>query len=294
MVYCASTSAASDAAPATQVAPSVLVLFGHSGVGKSHLALGLVRHWQSQLGAESAVYTTAADFRHRWNDAIKRQDELEFRAEFRGRQLLAIDDLQHLPADDHVLEELRYTLDDYEERGATVVVTSVEPIVALPDLSPDLRSRLAGGLALQLAPPGDAARGRIIRHAAHALDRSISDEAADRLARGIEDTANSLFQRCIQTLYARRQPSGQRRATRRAIAGRPGGATPYASRNRCGRRPLSEFAAIAIEKQFALPVDRLRPWHRRVPGPRTGRLELRRNRPRTRRPRSHHHHPQLP
>ena len=184
----------------THVAPSTIVLFGHSGVGKTHLALGLVRHWQAQLGEASAAYTTAADFRHLWNDAIKRQGELAFRAEYRGRNLLAIDDLQHLPADEHVLQELRYTLDDYEDRGATVIVTSTEPMGSLPNLPPDIRSRLAGGLALQLASPGDAARGRLVRDAARALGRPISDEVADQLAHGLEGAANNIFSAVFELL----------------------------------------------------------------------------------------------
>jgi chromosomal replication initiator protein len=174
-------------------APPLLVLFGPSGTGKSHLAYGLVRHWQSQRGEASAVYTTAADFRHLLNDAVKRQAELEFRAQFRGRDLLAIDDLQHLPAQEFALQELRYTLDDYEDRGATVLVTSTQPTRALPNLPPDLRSRLAGGLTLQLSPPGGAARVRLISQAANALGKSISDDAIERLAKGIKGTANSLF-----------------------------------------------------------------------------------------------------
>lgn len=175
-------------------APTVLVLFGASGTGKSHLAHGLVRHWQTELGNSTALYTTAADFRHRLNDAIRRQAEPEFRAEFRGRQLLAIDDLQHLPADDFAWQELRYTLDDYEERNALVVITSTEPIISLPNVPADIRSRLAGGLALQLSAPGTDARLRIIQQAATALHQPLSDEAAGTLASGIDGTANSLFQ----------------------------------------------------------------------------------------------------
>ena len=133
--------------------PSLLILFGPSGTGKSHLATGLVRHWQAQFGEASATYTTAADFRHRLNDAIKRQAELAFRDEFRGSELLVIDDLQHLPADDYAFQELRYTLDHYEDRGATVVITSSEAVNLLPNLPADLRSRLSAGLALQLRPP---------------------------------------------------------------------------------------------------------------------------------------------
>jgi chromosomal replication initiator protein len=180
--------------------PSLLVLFGASGTGKSHLAHGVVRHWQSQLGDDSARYTTAADFRHLLNDAIKRQAEREFRAEYRGRQLLAIDDLQHLPAGDYAWQELRYTLDDYEERGATVIVTANEPIATLANVPADIRSRLACGLALQLAPPNEPARVRIIQQAATALHRPISLKAAAILAEGIDGTANSLFQAVFELL----------------------------------------------------------------------------------------------
>ena len=65
----------------------LLVLFASRGVGKSHLAQGLVRHWQSRHGEESAVYTTAADFRHRLHDAAKRRTELDFRSEFFLRKI---------------------------------------------------------------------------------------------------------------------------------------------------------------------------------------------------------------
>jgi chromosomal replication initiator protein len=187
------TLSATEAQQSNRLTPPALALFGPSGVGKTHLARGLVRYWHEHHGSESAEYIPAADFRHRLNDAIKRQAELEFRNTIRSYQLLAIDDLQHLPADEHVLQDLRNTLDDYQERGATVIVTSTEPISSLPNLPLDIRSRLACGLALQLAPPGNAARMRIIRHASQALGNPLSEDAADRLARGLSGTANTLF-----------------------------------------------------------------------------------------------------
>jgi chromosomal replication initiator protein len=171
----------------------LLVLFGPSGVGKSHLAQGLVRHWQSQHGEGSAVYTTAADFRHKLHDAAKRQLERNFREAFRGRQLLVIEDLQYLPSESHTTQELRYTLDDYDERGGIVIVTATTPPSALANLSTDVRSRLAGGLMLQLMPPGEAARARIIRYAATTLGRTLPEATAHRLARSLEGSPNQLF-----------------------------------------------------------------------------------------------------
>jgi chromosomal replication initiator protein len=230
----------------------VLVLFGVSGTGKSHLAHGAVRHWQLQLGDDAALYTTAADFRHLLNDAIKRQAEHAFRTEFRGRRLLAIDDLQRMPADDFAWQELRYTLDDYEERGATVIVTCSEPLASLPHVPNDIRTRLADGLALELAMPGDAARVRIVRQAAAALHQRISDEAASRLARGIEGPATALFQAIFEFFAPTngRTVSDAVRAERLLAA-------------RAARRPTMREIVAAVARRQSVPQAQLKSGSRR-------------------------------
>jgi chromosomal replication initiator protein len=179
--------------PAPCAAPTVLALFGPSGTGKTHLAHGLVRHWQELHGAEAAHYMTANDFRRQYADAIRADAVSDFRRLVRGRQLLAIDDLHHLPDDAHLMQELRYTVDAYEDQGGTLVVASHRPITALANLSPEVRSRLASGLMLQLAAPGLAARLRIVRQTSAALGRALSDDAAQRLAERIAGTATDLI-----------------------------------------------------------------------------------------------------
>jgi chromosomal replication initiator protein len=196
----ASASPATESNGVPQFAPSLIALFGRSGTGKTHLAYGLVRAWQQQRGVDAALYTTAADYRRQFTTALRSDGVCEFRRHIRGRQLFAIDDLHHLPADEYLAQELRYTLDDYEDRGGTVLVTSNRPASTLANLSPDLRSRLAAALLLQLASPGGDARLRIIRQTAAALQQSLSDEAAQRLSAGVTGTASdligALFEHC--------------------------------------------------------------------------------------------------
>jgi chromosomal replication initiator protein len=184
-------SAASNYAAAS--APAVLALFGPSGTGKTHLAHGLVRHWQQQHGTESGSYLTAGDFRRQYTAAIADDAILGFRSRLRGPQLLSIDDLHQLPADAHLWHELRYTLDDFDDRGGTVVVTSNRPATTLANLPPDVRSRLAGGLMLQLAAPGAVARLRIIHQTSTAFGQPLSAADAERLAAGLSGTANDLI-----------------------------------------------------------------------------------------------------
>ncbi len=174
-------------------AVAILAVFGTSGTGKTHLARGIVQSWQERFGAESAQYLTAADFRHMLTDAIKNDDVVEFRRRLRARKLLAIDDVDRLPLTQHVQVEFRYTIDELCDAGATIVVTSSTPVSAARNLTPDVRSRLAGGLELRLAPPEEAARQRLARHVSAALGRPLSEAAAHRLAAGITGTAGDVF-----------------------------------------------------------------------------------------------------
>jgi chromosomal replication initiator protein len=173
--------------------PAVIAVFGSSGAGKTHLSRGLVQYWRHARGVESAEYVTANDFRRRFVAAMNSDAILSLRQEIRGRELLAIDDLHQLPANPDFWQELRYTLDDYEEQGGLVLLTSDRAPTTLPRIPTDVASRLASGLMLQLSRPGVEARVQIIRQAARALGHTISDDAAHRLAAGLNGTAGELF-----------------------------------------------------------------------------------------------------
>jgi chromosomal replication initiator protein len=230
--------------PATSSAiPKLLALFGRSGTGKTHLAHGLVRHWNTQHSAECAAYLTASDFYRSLLDAIKRHTTTEFHRALRDHELLAIDDLHQLPSDDYVSREFRFTLDAFEESGGTIIVTSRRPVNTLANISPDLRSRLSAGPSLQLAPPAGAARTRIIRRASESLGRPLSEQAATRLASGVDGTANDLFGAVFE-LCATADGDG---------------AVP----SRFVRQPQLREIVAAVSRHFRLPQKQLKSQSRR-------------------------------
>jgi chromosomal replication initiator protein len=230
--------------PATDVRAFKLVaLFGRSGTGKTHLAHGLVNHWNANHRPESATYLTAGDFYRGLLDAIKRNTTTEFHRALRAHQLLAIDDLHQLPDDDYVSRELRFTLDAFEENGSALIVTSLRPAGTLANISPDLRSRLSAGLSLQLAPPAGAARIRIIRQASESLGRPLSEQAAANLASRVDGTANDLFgavfEHCASTNDDQHVPS------------------------RFVRQPQLREIIVAVARHFRLPQKQLKSQSRR-------------------------------
>lgn len=221
----------------------LLALFGRSGTGKTHLAHGLVQHWNKQYGAESAAYLTAGDFYRQLLDAIKRHTTTQFHHALRDHELLAIDDLHQLPSDDYVSRELRFTLDAFEENGGAIIITSCRPTNTLANISPDLRSRLSAGLSLQLALPGSAARIRIIRRASESLGRPLSEQAATRLASGVDGTANDLFGAVFELCAT---TAGDQDVAPRFI-----------------RQPQLREIIAAVARHFRLPLKQLKSQSRR-------------------------------
>ena len=126
-------------------APKRLALFGPSGTGKTHLAHGLVRHWNEQRGPQTALYLTAVDFYRQLIDAVKRNTVTDYRNTLRAHELLAIDDLHQLPKYDYLSQELRSTLDHFDENGSTVIVTSrrPQPSMGIPRLKTAKNGRVS-------------------------------------------------------------------------------------------------------------------------------------------------------
>jgi chromosomal replication initiator protein len=230
----------------------VLAIYGASGTGKTHLARGLARSWQEQHGNECAEYLAAADFHHALADAIKTDTVSAFRRRLRGRILLAIDDVDRLPRDDYVQQELRYTIDACEENGGMIVVTSASPVGVVRTIEAAVRSRLASGLELRLAPPEEAARQRLAHHVSAALGRPLSEEAARRLAAGVTGTAGDVFGALFELSAELSRPIGSDvRAVEKYLT------------SRAARRPAIRSILQAVAKYYHVPQKVLKSSSRR-------------------------------
>lgn len=137
-----------------------LVLHGPPGVGKSHLATGLVAAVSEGTPPRTARLIAAADLPADLAEAVTSEV-------IRGAlacDLLVIEDLHQLPARSAAI--LGSIIDHRVDRRKPLVITAAAGPAQLPMLPQRLASRLAAGLVLRLDLPSPASRRYILERLA--------------------------------------------------------------------------------------------------------------------------------
>ncbi len=138
-------------------------LYIHAGVGlgKTHLLQAIT--WAGNNGAERKVlYLTAEKFMYGFVSALRTQTALAFKEALRGIDVLVIDDLQFLQGKT-TQAEFCHTLNALIDAGRQVVIASDRPPTDLESLDERMRSRLAGGLVVEMGPLGEDLRLEILK-----------------------------------------------------------------------------------------------------------------------------------
>jgi chromosomal replication initiator protein len=169
-----------------------LVLYGPTGVGKSHLALGIARRVAKAQPHLLVVHKTGADFARGYAEAIESRRVLSWREEYRSAGLLVLDDLEALADRSAAQIELLHTIDSLGDTAGRIVVTAREVPGRIRHLLPALASRLSAGLNVRLAAPGPATRLAVLRLIAVARELPITEEALRLLADELSVTVPEL------------------------------------------------------------------------------------------------------
>ena len=138
-------------------------LYIHAGVGlgKTHLLQAIT--WAGNAAGERKVlYLTAEKFMYGFVSALRTQTALAFKEALRGIGVLVIDDLQFLQGKS-TQAEFCHTLNALIDAGRQVIIASDRPPSDLESLDDRVRSRLAGGLVVEMGPLGEELRFDILK-----------------------------------------------------------------------------------------------------------------------------------
>ena len=169
-----------------------LMIYGDSGLGKTHL-LHAIGHYVREYYQNAQVkYVSTEELTNDFINAISENRTSAFRRTYRDVDVLLIDDIQFLSSKIQTQEEFFHTFNTLHNAQKQIVMTSDRPPKALEALEPRLRSRFEWGLITDVQPPDLETRIAILKRKASAERLSVPAEVLEFIASRIQTNIREL------------------------------------------------------------------------------------------------------
>ncbi|HHU37842.1 MAG TPA: chromosomal replication initiator protein DnaA [Propionibacterium sp.] len=174
-----------------------LMIYGQSGLGKTHLLHGIGHYVRQYFPQVRVKYVSTEELTNDFINAISENRTVEFRRTYRDIDVLLIDDIQFLESKIQTQEEFFHTFNTLHNAQKQIVMTSDRPPKALEALEPRLRSRFEWGLLTDIQPPDLETRIAILRKKATSENLNASPEVlefiGDKIATNIRELEGALI-----------------------------------------------------------------------------------------------------
>ena len=182
-------------APATNYNP--LVIYGNSGVGKTHLLLAIKNDIAKRFPSKTIEYIRGEDFTNLLIKALQegrigKGSIDDFRERFRTADVFLIDDIHFIAGKESTMEEFYNTFDALIQANKQIVVKCDRPLSEIKTLAERIVSRLEGGILADITPPDFETRVGIIKSKASILNLNLEDNIVFYIAEHIKMNTRQL------------------------------------------------------------------------------------------------------
>jgi chromosomal replication initiator protein len=156
-------AAALAVAEAPAQAYNPLFIYGHTGLGKTHLLHAVANFVTDHGGGLTCRYVTSETFMNDFINSLRDKRIEGFKQRYRTYDVLLIDDVQFFEHKERIQEEFFHTFNSLYEAGRQIVMSSDRPPRDISTLEERLRSRFEWGLITDIQPPDLETRIAILR-----------------------------------------------------------------------------------------------------------------------------------
>ena len=137
-----------------------LYICGGVGLGKTHLLNAIGLELQS---SNNVMFISAERFMYHFIKSIKKNDMVNFKDFFRKSSVFIIDDIQFISGKESLQEEFFHTFNSLLEKGSQIIISADRAPMKLDRVQDRIKSRLSGGLVVDIETPDLELKTRIIK-----------------------------------------------------------------------------------------------------------------------------------
>lgn len=185
-------AAARKVAEMKNVSFNPLFLYSSVGLGKTHLMHSIIWHIKKNDPTRNVIYLTAEQFVYKFVKALRYKDTAAFKEQFRSVDVLMVDDFQFMGNKGTTQEEFFHTFSSLVEEGKQVIISADKSPTDLEGIEERLKSRLVGGLVVDIMPTDFDLRMGILQKKAEIMGVDLPQKVAEFLAQKITSNVREL------------------------------------------------------------------------------------------------------
>lgn len=172
---------------------SPLLLYGGSGLGKTHLMQAIGNYINNNNPEKLKIcYVSAETFTNDFINSTRENKTAAFKAKYRNLDVLLLDDIHFLQNKDATQEELFYTFNALSDKKAQMVFTCDRSIKEIKNMTERLISRISKGYTIDMKPPKYETRVAILQKKIEQSENTLSPEIIDYIAKNVETNVREL------------------------------------------------------------------------------------------------------
>jgi chromosomal replication initiator protein len=169
-----------------------LLIYGDSGLGKTHLAQAIGIEVKELFPEKTVLYVNANKFQTQFVDAIRNNNKNDFLHFYQMIDVLIIDDVHEFAGKEKTQDTFFHIFNHLHQSGKQLILTSDKPPVELQGMESRLLSRFKWGLSADLQAPDFETRMAILKKKTYNDGIELPEDVLEYISTHISDNIREL------------------------------------------------------------------------------------------------------